>query len=343
MIVRSSLLFGLDPEQPGGWPDRIQVGEAQEDGIEVIHNAATQDNATRLGEIRPPVATGAGARSGTPPIARPETKVYPDVPLSFTAFAEFAECPARFYAKRVLKVETPRERRRPLDPYLQPMTGRNRGTRFGSAVHDVLEQIAGRGWRIPAAGSIEQALSAQGLSPGAEFDGDVEKASAMISGFLESDLGKRVAGPGSRAEVPLIVRYEDVTVRGSADLIHESSPPLVLDYKTNRLEGSSPGQKMEDYVLQRGLYALGLARARGLETVETAYVFLEAPGDPVMKTYGATEFEEVESLLRKTLGEITAGRFFGGPSAEYEPCGKDDCAGCSLLAAQIGRAAARAA
>ena len=339
MIVRSSVLFDLDPEESDEWPARIPVGEAEVDGIEVIHNAANEERAAELREIRPPLASSAGARTGSPSLARPDTRVYPDVPLSFTAFAEFAECPARFYAKRVLKVDTPGESPRPADPSLEPLTGRSRGTRFGSAIHDVLEQMAGRGWRTPDTGGIEDALARQGLKQGSDSGGDVAKASEMISGFLQSELGRRVAGPKSSAEVPLIVRYENVTIRGSADLIHDSSPPLIVDYKTNRLDGSSPEEKMKDYELQRGLYALALARARDLETVETAYAFLEAPEQPVMRLFAATDFEEVESLLRKTLGEITAGRFFGGPDAAYSPCGNADCAGCEMLAVQIKRAA----
>jgi ATP-dependent exoDNAse (exonuclease V) beta subunit len=275
-------------------------------------------------------------------LARPATEVYPDVPLSFTAFAEFAECPARFYAKRVLKVEMSGEWKRVADPSAEPLSGRSRGTRFGSAVHDVLEQLAGSAWRMPAAVTVEQALIRNGLS-GNDPEGDVAKASAMIAGFLDSDLGRRVSGPGSAAEVPLLIRYENVTIRGSADLIRGSDPPLVLDYKTNRLEGSSTEEKMRDYELQRGLYALAVARARDRQSVDTAYVFLELPDQPVFRTYTTDDFDAVEVKLKETLAEIKAGHFFGGPGGATQPCGKDDCAGCRMMGAQIDRARAEAA
>jgi ATP-dependent exoDNAse (exonuclease V) beta subunit len=366
MIVRSSVAFGLDPEAPEDWDELIPFdssapGKATSKavgGIRVIHNAATEERAAELRRTRPPTAVPEAESSGAPPLHRPQTRVYPDVPLSFTAFAEFAECPARFYARRVLKVRSPGEWARPADPSNEPLSGRSRGTRFGSAVHDVLEQLAGSGWRMPASKTVEQALVRQGLTPGevAPGDlvggeggpgdlagGDVETAAEMVSGFLESELGKRVAGPGSSAEVPLILRHGNVTIRGSADLVHESIPPLLLDYKTNRLEGSSASEKMKAYELQRGLYALALARARGLETVETAYVFLEQPDEPLLKTYGRKDFEAVEQMLTQTLSEITAGRFFGGPDARFTPCGEADCPGCGLLAAQIERASLEAA
>jgi hypothetical protein len=61
-----------------------------------------------------------------------------------------------------------------------------------------------------------------------------------------------------------------------------------------------------------------------------------------MKLYSADDFDATEDLLRQTLAEITGGRFFGGPGAEHQPCGKSDCPGCRLLAAQIERASAGA-
>jgi hypothetical protein len=201
----------------------------------------------------------------------------------------------------------------------------------------VLEQLANSGWRMPASETVEQALVRNGLRAD-DPEGDAKRASDMIEGFLGSELGRQVAVPGSAAEVPLLIRYEDVTIRGSADLIHGSNPSLVLDYKTNRLEGSSPEAKMKDYDLQRGLYALAVAKARGEQTVETAYVFLERPHEPVFRTYSARDFEQVEAKLRETLAEIKAGNFFGATAGGPQPCGRDDCAGCRIMAAQIGRA-----
>jgi hypothetical protein len=97
---------------------------------------------------------------------------------------------------------------------------------------------------------------------------------------------------------------------------------------------------MADYELQRGLYALALARARDLDEVETAYSFLEAPDRPVMKLYGAADFDATEDLLRETLAEITSGRFFGGPGVKHSPCGRSECPGCQMLVRQIERASA---
>jgi ATP-dependent exoDNAse (exonuclease V) beta subunit len=342
MVVRASKQFGFDPQIPLDWKPRISVGEDEEDGIVVIHNAAVPAQAARLAGVREALETEKPAGPGAPPLARPASRTYPDVPLSFTAFSEFIDCPARFYAKRVLKVETPGEWRPAGDPSIEPTTGRNRSTRFGTAVHAILERIAGNGWRLPSAVEVELALGQHGLA-GANDPDELPRAIEMVTGFLDSDLGKRVAAGSTTVEVPLVVRYEDVTIRGSADLILASGIPLILDYKTNRLDGREPEEKMADYELQRGLYALALARARGLDEVETAYAFLEAPERPVMKLFRAGDFDETEDLLRQTLLEITGGRFFGGPGAGHQPCGRSDCPGCGLLSTQIRRAAEEAA
>ncbi|MEX1219531.1 MAG: UvrD-helicase domain-containing protein [Solirubrobacterales bacterium] len=340
MALRTSVQFGFDPEEPGSWDAWIPVGDDDEDGILVVHNAAVPECAARLAAVRQPLRKEQTAQSGTPPLAKPDSRTYPDVPLSFTAFSEFIECPARFYAKRVLKVEMPDEWNQFGDPAIQPASGRNRSTRFGSAVHGILEEIALEGWKQPSADELQAALGRHGLARGRDTAGDLQRATKMVSGFLESDLGKRVAAGSTAVEVPLVVRYEEVTIRGSADLILASEIPLILDYKTNHLDGLEPEEKMTDYDLQRGLYALALARARGLDEVETAYSFLEAPERPVMKMYRAADFDTTEDLLRQTLAEIIGGRFFGGPGAKHQPCGKSECAGCRLLSAQIERASA---
>lgn len=339
MIVRAAKQFGFDPAEPSDWRDVIEVNGGGMGAIRVIHNSATEEQAARLARVRRLDAV-ATSHSGKPPLYRPEFSTYPDVPLSFTAFSEFVECPARFYTKRVLKIDSEDDMGHSGDPSIQPLGGRNQGTRFGSAVHELLEGSAAKGWSLPSAEDFKAALRRHGLKPDNQPEGDLSRATKMVGGFIASDLGRQAKAGDSAVEVPLVIRYQDVTIRGSADLVVRSLPPLILDYKTNRLEGKSPVEKMAEYELQRGLYALALARARSLESVDTAYIFLEEPDQPVMKTYTKEDFNRTEELLNETLSEITSGRFFGGPGARHQPCGKSDCPGCELLKAQITRASA---
>lgn len=286
-------------------------------------------------------ADGAGSvglsPEGRPPLGRPETPSYPDVPLSFTALSEFTECPTRFYAGRILKLKEPDEQVTPLDPDDLSPNLRREGTKFGSAIHELFENCAGNRWIPPTTRQISMALESWGLDPG---DGaQTLRAETMISGFLDSELGHRVSGIRCDIEVPVLVRLGDVTVRGFADLLdRNSSPPLILDYKTNRLETKTPSEKMADYELQRDLYGLAVAHAEGAESVETAFVFLEKPAEPVVKLLGYEDLDQARTRIRELLSEIAGREFFGGPGAGHQPCG--ECWACETLKVQRERALA---
>ena len=340
MITRISKAFELDPEDPENWIGTIEFEEGR---IEVVSNLATDERAAELRATPTRVEPRAAddTAQGAPAIVTKKFEVYPDVPLSFSAFSEFVECPTRFDARRVLKLREPGAPDRTGSPDDVSLSGRNRATRFGTAVHNALEGLARAGWRGWGKERIEAVLEEQGLSGRAANGADESElgiGTRMVEDFLGSDLGNRAAAARTGAEVPLLVSYGQVTVRGSADLIIEGEVPMILDYKTNRLDGASPSEKMGPYELQRGLYALALARARDIERVETAYVFLNRADEPVIKTLGPGDFSATEEYLHETLAEITAGHFFGGPDSKHEPCGRDDCIGCAMLAAQISRA-----
>ena len=72
-------------------------------------------------------------------------------------------------------------------------------------------------------------------------------------------------------------------VNGFVDVVASSTTaaPLIVDYKTDRLEGADPAEVVErDYATQRIVYALAALRD-GAPRVEVAYCFLERPGEPV--------------------------------------------------------------
>ncbi len=305
--------------------------QPEESSMPVEFNEPTVATADRLAKTEPRQASAGAAVSGRPPLKRPERIHYPDVPLSFTAINEYIECPARFFAKRVLRLEEP-DAYLPLDPEDTYPGGRDVATSFGSSVHDILESVAGKGWRSPGRDVINEALRLRGLDAGA--DGLGERAEAMVTGFLGTELATRLAAGETRVELPLLARINDVTIRGFADLVLlDDVRPLILDYKTNRLDGSTPPEKMASYELQRDLYALAVFRATEAASVQTAFVFLEEPAEPVLAEYSRAEAGQAESRLQAVISEITAGRFFGGPEAALQPCG--DCWACSQLAPKI--------
>jgi hypothetical protein len=133
-----------------------------------------------------------------------------------------------------------------------------------------------------------------------------------------------------RAEVPLLLGVGDTVLRGSIDLLveREGAPPLVVDYKTDRLGGAAPGERAGRYEVQRSIYALAVAEALDVAEVEVAYVFLERAEEPVVTTVGPAEMVAARGALEETIGQIGRGEF---PVAPPEERSWDLCRGCPAL------------
>jgi RecB family exonuclease len=268
--------------------------------------------------------------TGRPPLGRPDVAVHPDVPLSFSAIGEYVECPARFRARRILRLKDPGFTTGGFDPQSELITERDHGREFGNAVHDVFEWLAGSGWKRPSPDLVRAALEQYGLDPD-EKDRE-ERAGGMIRDFLDSELGDRARAGKCRAEVPILVRSGAVMVRGFIDLVVEGGErPLIVDYKTNSLAGSSAAQKMAGYELQRDLYAHALGSAGDHDSVDTAWVFLEDAPNPVEKTLTRNDLAVVKTELAGIVNEITSGMPMGSGSGR-EPCGQ--CWACERLGAE---------
>ncbi|HYM64789.1 MAG TPA: PD-(D/E)XK nuclease family protein, partial [Gaiellaceae bacterium] len=126
-----------------------------------------------------------------------------------------------------------------------------------------------------------------------------------------------------------------VLLHGRLDLLRlQGGRALVVDYKTNRIEETSPAEAVEsDYVLQRLVYALAAFRA-GADEVEVAYVFLERPDEPVVSTFERSEIPALEAELTAAIDRIQEGQFRPTPSEFVCPgCPALDvvCAGPRLL------------
>ncbi|MBK8294930.1 MAG: PD-(D/E)XK nuclease family protein [Solirubrobacterales bacterium] len=336
----------LEVKKPEGLPTLSTAPSGSQIRIwRVDANKDVASDLSKVGDLRSATIYPPG---GSPPLTRPQTPAYPNVPLSFSALNEYLECPAHFYAKRILRLADPPQSETlgvdvevdgtvgfGLDPEEQRSNLRNEGTRFGSAIHELFELCAERRWVPPTGNEVTARLERHGvdLSDGKA----VERASAMINGFIDSELGHRVKSKRSDIEIPLLVEIGEVTIRGYADLlIRDSEPPLILDYKTNRLNGKSPRDKMADYAMQRDLYGLAVAQALEVPVVETAFVFLEQPDQPVIDLLDQRQLEVGKGEISDLLAEIAGGHFFGGSDAKHQPCG--DCWACERLASQIQRA-----
>jgi hypothetical protein len=119
-------------------------------------------------------------------------------------------------------------------------------------------------------------------------------------------------------------------INGVVD-VHAAEPDglLVVDYKSNALEGHTPAELTEaSYSTQRLVYALAGLRA-GAERVDVAYCFLEAPDEVESARYVAADAARLEGELLALAAGVVDGRFEPAAEPHLELCG--DCPGRAAL------------
>lgn len=206
-------------------------------------------------------------------------------------------------------------------------SAREERTARGAAVHALLEWSQASGWAEPPVELAARHAISNGLSEkaGAEMLGPVRQ-------WIDSPLRERISAEATRtrAEVPLLLGIGDTVLRGSIDLLaeREGAPPLVVDYKTDRLDGGDPAARATHYEVQRSIYALAVAEALGAEEVEVAYVFLERPDEPVCTILGPAEMTAARRELDQAIAQIGRGEF---AVAVQEQRDWSLCRGCPAL------------
>ncbi|MFM8520034.1 MAG: UvrD-helicase domain-containing protein, partial [Solirubrobacterales bacterium] len=219
-MLRICERFGLDTSKPEEWVSSFNSSGLTE--IFALKANLPGDDGTPPGEIREEfelVVPTRRPKGTTPPLARPTRAFFPDVPLSFSGLSEFRECPTRFFARRVLRMEVEGRAEQWSGPEKTGLTERDGGTKFGTAVHELREESAANGWKSPDAARVEAALEAERVDKSG--DGTLEKAVEMITGFLDSDLGEKVqqSSTAATAELPIVLGIGGLTIRGFVDLL----------------------------------------------------------------------------------------------------------------------------
>ena len=233
--------------------------------------------------------------------------------LSYSSLQAYARCPYRFYLERVLRLpEDPVEHEpgAPGEDEAPEAAGSDRRLR-GSIAHLLLERIDFDRPDPPAS----EAVAALGTELGAELgDAEVADIRAVVGAFADSPLRARVAAaPDVRREAPFAFALDDggsgPLVVGVLDVLaaEADGTTLVVDYKTDRLEGAEPADVVDaGYATQRAVYALAALRA-GAPRAEIAYCFLERPGEPVIASFGPADApalaDRVSELARGVLAE----------------------------------------
>jgi ATP-dependent exoDNAse (exonuclease V) beta subunit len=293
--------------------DRGQPGEAPV--LRVAEPVPASDNGQLAlfegsGESLPPPAPR--LRELT---AVPEPPLHAITRLSFSALSLFERCSYRYYAERVAGM-------RPVDwGDGEGTAGALHPTEIGDAVHRLLELVDLAQPAVPD--DLDELV--RGWYP-AITDAEVGHVAAHVGAYCDSPLAQRVAALGDvRVERPFAFVLDGVLLNGRLDVLARSgTDALVLDYKTNALDGREPAAIVEtEYRLQQIVYALACFRA-GADEVEVVYQFLEAPEDVVSAIFGRAEMESLEAEVASAIARIREGDFRPTPSAFA-------CSGCPAL------------
>jgi ATP-dependent helicase/nuclease subunit A len=256
-------------------------------------NLASPERAALLAGVRREGVAIPDSGTGPAPLLERRPAARPGRPLSYTAIAAHGE--------------TDLDR---FDGEPGPGRGRDAAAARGRAVHGLLEWSASNGWREPAVELARRFAHGEGLDQ--PSDESAEDLLGPVRAWLASELfAERVrAASRSRAELPILLPLAGTMLRGSIDLLIEDdgAPPLVVDYKTDRLDGGDPAERASHYEIQRDVYALAVREARGSQEVEVAYVFLEQPQQPVLGWLGPEEIEAGRARLAEAIERRSAGR-----------------------------------
>jgi ATP-dependent exoDNAse (exonuclease V) beta subunit len=298
-------------------------------------NLASPESAAELTAVRRDAAGERALGTGPPPLVARRPPIVPSRPLSYTAISAYEECSYRFYMERVLGLPS-RGRgssriagQSSATPEDGTPSAREERTARGAAVHALLEWSQANGWDEPSSELALRHAVAAGLDPDSI---DAPALLAPVREWLGSPLRRRIGSEATRvrAEVPILLGLGDAVLRGSIDLLVErdGAPPLVVDYKTDRLGGSDPASHAGRYETQRAIYALATAESLGSAEVEVAYVFLERPEEPVVTMLTRPEMTAARQHLAATIERIGEGEF---PVAPEQRRDWDLCRGCPAL------------
>ena len=252
--------------------------------------------------------------------------------LSYSGLESYKRCGYRFYLERTLRLARADERVPVEPPPDYPEEALHAGLPAllrGGLVHQLLEEIDFAAPAVPSAEAVAALIGAHGeeVRPA-----DVADLQAMVEAFAGSPLRERIAAAGRiRTELPFAFPLEPPGAGGRSLLINgivdvhaaEADGLLIVDYKSDRLEGRDPGElTAEAYETQRVVYALAGLKS-GAARVEVVYCFLERPDEPVTAVFEAGEAAELERRLLDLAAGVVGGLFepSGNPHREL-------CLGC---------------
>ena len=280
--------------------------------------------------VRPGDATEHGAAAAPPPAAAPIATpalapapagrpAAPVASLSYSSLGEYARCGYRFYLERVLGLPGVEQAGSP-GPSGAAVAGMSPAER-GVLVHVLLETLDFRRGAAPSKAAALAAAARVGLRPG---ETELEEVVSLVGRFLDSELYRRLAAAldvHREERFGFVLEPSGIVVEGVLDVLaREDRRTIVVDYKSDRLDGADPaGVVADQYTIQRLVYSLAALKA-GAEEVEVVHAFLELPDRPVSATYVRADADALERQLADLADGVLRREFTVTPSPHRALC-----------------------
>jgi ATP-dependent exoDNAse (exonuclease V) beta subunit len=227
----------------------------------------------------------------------PEPSDLHDANATVTALSQFSRCPRAYYLGNYLGFE---------------------GRRRGSVERDGVELDDDPPEDLPA---DEIGRQTHGLLAGMPVENPHPEALKLAEVFRKSALGAR-ASRATRVEreFDFLMRVEDLVVRGQIDLWFEEGGELVIvDYKTDAVNGVEAHERAHGYGLQLRLYALAVERVAG-RPVDRAWLHFLRPDKTIEVDIAPSLLESPESAVREFLEAQDRGEFPLREGAQCKSC-----------------------
>jgi ATP-dependent helicase/nuclease subunit A len=246
--------------------------------------------------------------------------------LSYSSLGEYERCGYRFYVERVLGLPPAPMPRGGAGAHGSEGSGVRAANERGVLVHALLERLDFRRPVTPSPAAIAAAATRSKLAPPSS-DAETQDLIELVRRFADSELCVRLgqATEARREERFSFLLENGVLLTGALDVLarEKGGRALVVDYKSDRLDGGDPTDAVgRAYRTQRLVYALAALRS-GAQAVEIAHCFLERPDEPVSVAYARADGAELEREL-VTLSAGVMRREFAVAEQPHRAL----CAGC---------------
>jgi len=255
----------------------------------------------------------------------PQPGLKPSLQISVTDMVTFSRCPRLYYYRRVMEL-----------PLVSPetaleKTGKRFGSiKYGSRVHELLE-VAPMG-RGVADDAIESTARAQMPDMPDEMRAETVGLIRRVFGMPPLSRIGRVDPNDILRETPIAHRIVgkdiDITVHGAADLVWMDNDGChLVDYKY-----SARPKDERSHVFQLKLYAHAFLQAYGMDSIQTAVVYIKEKSTPITPIrFLSIDSAGIRDHILTTAARLS--RFEGRPEMEWPLREKKECkmAGCFFI------------